>query len=408
MITPTPPEAKTMSIDEPEIVLLAVTGMSPAILTETIWALAHPTDGSPAQIPDRVLVVTTRDGRDRMLSLFEPTRDFDNRAPWDALRAALKAAGHSIEGKLRFGSTAHDIRVITATEPKSGRTMELSDLRTPEENEAAADFLLETVRGIVERPDTQLIASIAGGRKTMGALLYACLTLIGREEDQLTHVLVNEPYETLPGFWFPNQPGGLLTFSPRGSDTKKQIAPADAVVQIANVPFVPIRNLFERELGTLPGGFGRLMASARTNVRQQLLANLDVHLHVERREVRVDGKTLTLNAREFMTLYFLADNVRRRQTPYPSYGLAVDPWFAFRDAQQKAAHNDRDWRRDPSLNQNLEERDLTRVLSDLRKKFKNAGAPFTSLVQVLPTKGRCSLDLRPEQIHIHEDSLSVK
>ena len=29
-------------IPESEIVLLAVTGMSPAVLTETIWALAHP------------------------------------------------------------------------------------------------------------------------------------------------------------------------------------------------------------------------------------------------------------------------------------------------------------------------------------------------------------------------------
>ena len=37
------------SITDP--VLLAVTGMSPAILTETIWALAHPTDNAEPVIP---------------------------------------------------------------------------------------------------------------------------------------------------------------------------------------------------------------------------------------------------------------------------------------------------------------------------------------------------------------------
>jgi len=40
----------------PETILLAVTGMSPAVLTETIWALAN--EAEPV-LPDRVVVVTT-------------------------------------------------------------------------------------------------------------------------------------------------------------------------------------------------------------------------------------------------------------------------------------------------------------------------------------------------------------
>ena len=39
--------------------LLAVSGMSPAILTETVWALAHEV---PAIIPDEVVVITTSKG----------------------------------------------------------------------------------------------------------------------------------------------------------------------------------------------------------------------------------------------------------------------------------------------------------------------------------------------------------
>ena len=194
-----------------ETVLLAVTGMSPAVLTETIWALAQ--EPEPI-IPTRVIVVTTADGRRELeRQLFGPEPRFGGRTPWDTLRDALSAAGHDLSGHLRFGTTGDDIRVITGCDPVTGRTRELADLRTPADNEAAADFLLEQVRALVENPDTRLVASLAGGRKTMGALLYACLTLVGRETDRLTHVLVNEPFETLRGFWFPGQPGGPIAKS---------------------------------------------------------------------------------------------------------------------------------------------------------------------------------------------------
>ena len=49
-----------MTRDAPDVVFLAVTGMSPAVLTETIWALSH--EAKP-MIPARVGVITTASGR---------------------------------------------------------------------------------------------------------------------------------------------------------------------------------------------------------------------------------------------------------------------------------------------------------------------------------------------------------
>ena len=233
---------------EPETILLAVTGMSPAVLTETIWALAQ---GPEPTFPTRVIVVTTVDGRREMEHrLFGPEPRFGGRTPWDTLRAALSAAGHDLSGRLRFGTTGDDIRVIAGCDSVTGRTRELADLRSPGDNEAAADFLLEQVRALVANPDSRLVASLAGGRKTMGALLYACLTLVGRETDRLTHVLVSEPFETLRGFWFPGQPGGAIAKSEvRGAKGEVAFDPTTARVELADVPFVPLRNLFHRELG---------------------------------------------------------------------------------------------------------------------------------------------------------------
>jgi CRISPR-associated protein (TIGR02584 family) len=65
-------------------VLFAVTGMTPAVLTETVWALAHET---PPVLPHRIVVVTTTAGRDvlRRQLLDDSTAP----AVWDGLRATL-------------------------------------------------------------------------------------------------------------------------------------------------------------------------------------------------------------------------------------------------------------------------------------------------------------------------------
>src|SRR5437667_4833143 len=99
-----------------EVVLLAVIGMSPAILTETIWALA---DEQPPVIPDRVVVVTTLQGREQVKQLFVETPALKKQSPWSALRHALEQRGHDLKGKLRFGATANDIRVITGHDKTS-------------------------------------------------------------------------------------------------------------------------------------------------------------------------------------------------------------------------------------------------------------------------------------------------
>ena len=54
--TPTQDRKSEIANSKSEIVLLAVTGMSPAVLTETVWALAQE---RPPIIPNRVVVLTT-------------------------------------------------------------------------------------------------------------------------------------------------------------------------------------------------------------------------------------------------------------------------------------------------------------------------------------------------------------
>ena len=389
--------------------------MSPAVLTETVWALAHE---KPPVIPDRVIVVTTAAGRDCLeRDLFTPNPSFGGRTVWQALRRAILPRAPNPKSEIRNQRseirnqkspipplTLEPIRVIVAPDPATGRTRELGDLRTPADNDAAADFLLEQVRAIVENPDTRLIASLAGGRKTMGALLYACLTLVGRETDRLTHVLVNEPFDTLRGFWFPGQPGGPIAKSEiRNQKSEISFDPTTAVVDLADVPFVPLRNLFQRELGRPAGRFGVLVESCREQVRRAAGEGIRLVVEQSRCEIEVNGTRVKLAPREHLVLLFLVSRAKRGEPAIGAYAEAVDPLEEFREQLRASAPpNDfADWRGGEATRSKFEDdQDLRKAVSSIRDKLRSAGGNALLLAPCLPEKGRFSLSVPGPLIHL--------
>lgn len=381
--------------NDPDVILLAVTGMSPAILTETIWALAH--EAEPI-LPTRVIAVTTTEGRAQLERLFAATPELGGQSPWAALREALMAEGHDLAGRLRFGTTGDDIRVMTRADAATGATRELADIRGPQDNDAAASFLLEQVRGLVANPDVAVVGSIAGGRKTMGALLYACFTLAARETDRLTHVLVSPPYETLPGFWFPTQPGPLL----RGRDGEERPA-SRAMVELADVPFVPISNLFQRELGRAPGGFERLVDQCRTEVRQRSSEHLQVTVDARLARLDLNGQAVDLAPREHLLLLFLAYRCKHGGEPILAYRDAMDPLNAFRSEMRRQADpkDFNDARHGDTFQRPFEEDlEVRRALSSLKRKLAAIGPNGARLAALLPERGRFLLDLPGAQVRI--------
>ena len=76
----------------------------------------------------------------------------------------------------------------------------LSDIRTPEENNLAADMIVNFIRQQCADDKTELHVSIAGGRKSMGFYIGYALSLFGRPQDKLSHVLVTEGFENNPLF----------------------------------------------------------------------------------------------------------------------------------------------------------------------------------------------------------------
>lgn len=217
-------------------ILLTVAGLSPQVLTETIYALARQPE---AALPTEVHVLTTREGAERArLTLLSA------RPGWFArllreyrLPEITFAAGH-----------IHLLR--------DKRRRPLPDIRTPEENALLADQVTALVRRFTASAGSQLHVSIAGGRKTMGFYAGYALSLYGRPQDRLSHVLVSPPFESHPEFFFPSRrPRTIFDREGRPLDA------ARAQVSLAEIPFVRMREQLSHELLARGAGFSATVAA---------------------------------------------------------------------------------------------------------------------------------------------------
>lgn len=327
--------------------LLAVTGLSPAIVTETLWALASET---PRILPERVIFLTTATGAAIIESqLFAPRPDWDDRSVWDHLRSALNAEPDQL--------IAEPPRVIGIADGTSGRLLPLNDIRSPAENSAAAEFIFGQVWDIVRDKDQRLIGSIAGGRKTMGALLHSSISLIGRESDRVTHVLVDTPYDTLPDFFFPTQPcTPLLNRDGRAFEVE------NAQLHLADVAFVPLRNRF-KELDDLPGSFLGLRNELSARLSHDAERSIPIHIDQLRGTLTIDGTSFKVRNRALIVLEFLLDTNLRNEVPPDqiSAGEKLASWYQ--------VHRDRLGHLETSR---LDDSDIRRELNYLRDVLKSA------------------------------------
>ncbi len=222
-------------------ILLAVSGMSPQILTETLYAIAVAERETPF-IPTEIYLISTLEGTRRaQLELLHPqTGKF-----------------HQLCTDYNLTSIEFSAQNIYTIEDKAGTP--LNDIKTPEDNEAAADFITNIVNRLTNDYEAALHVSIAGGRKTMGYYLGYALSLYGRVQDRLSHVLISENYEGLQDFFYPTPRSHVVYDRNRNPlDTQK------AEVMLAEIPFVRLRDGMPSHLLGGKVGFSESITLARS------------------------------------------------------------------------------------------------------------------------------------------------
>jgi len=172
-----------------------------------------------------------------------------------------------------------------------------------------ADTVTERVRLLTSDPDCALHVSLAGGRKTMGYYAGYALSLFGRAQDRLSHVLVEPAYEAAAGFYYPT-PYPLL-LETRGKAAK--VDAAAATIELAEIPYVPLRSLLPPALLKKPSSFIALVDAART-AREAPYMCLDVTT----RTLHADGQEIHLRPTEFALLAALAHRARTGKSALPA------------------------------------------------------------------------------------------
>jgi len=200
-------------------VLLVVTGLTPQVVTETIYALWKT---SPELVPAEVHLITTVQGADHArLNLLSP------RIGWmERLRGEYQLPP--------IAFPPENIHVIPGTDGTV-----LDDIRSPQDNLCAADFITELVRRLTEDPESALHVSMAGGRKTMGYFVGYALSLFGRSQDRLSHVLVSQPFESQREFYYPSRDECPIHVQQNGKEVAYDCRTAQ--VDLAWIPFVRLR-----------------------------------------------------------------------------------------------------------------------------------------------------------------------
>ena len=271
----------------PRKLLLAVTGLSPQILTETVYALA--VAGRPAFIPDEVHLITTADGAEyaRHTLLDSGMGRFS-----ELLR------DYGLQDRIRFDADC--IHLIPGLDGQP-----LHDIQTPEDNIRAADTITELVRHFTLSDDTALHVSIAGGRKTMGFFMGYALSLYGREQDRLSHVLVSGPFESNHDFYFPPaQPRVLF------DRNNKPIHTSDARITLAEIPFVRLRHVHAQIGLDSQAGFSQAVA-----VAQAQLAPPELRVDLTRQSLTCAGQTIRLEPAVFAYYAWLAKRLKTGAGP---------------------------------------------------------------------------------------------
>ena len=264
-------------------ILVISTGLTPQVVTEMLWWLVA-RERAPRVVPHAIHIVTTGRGA-------------------SVVREQLLGPGGKLAEFCReFGlpDLGPRVNVLIPTEADLGPGDDTRDLDT---NIGYANLVTRLLRDLTADPDTRVHASLAGGRKTMSFYMGYAMSLLGREHDELSHVLVSPPaLENSPDFWWkPTRPRMV-----HAGGSGEPCSTEDAVIDIAPIPFARLRHLMTPALFDDPSvDFRRFVVGAQAGVESQRVVLTDSRL-----EVRVGDHAVPLPAKKY-ALYRLLAELRR-------------------------------------------------------------------------------------------------
>jgi CRISPR-associated protein (TIGR02584 family) len=234
-------------------ILIAATGLSPQVITETLFALHQ-----NQKTVDAIHVITTQDGKE----MIHATLLSGKKGRYNQYLKEYGINPSSIDFSYR------NIHVIC-----NEHDIEISDIASEADNERFLKRCLELTFAFTSRSDTAAFFSVAGGRKTMSSCLTLAAQIYGRPQDRLYHVLVSPEFESSRDFYYPPKKSKTIELRDyRGNPFFKETK--YAAVNLIHIPFFSIRDQLPDNLLKKPIHPGTLMLSLIREETYSLKVNL--------------------------------------------------------------------------------------------------------------------------------------
>ncbi len=234
-------------------IMLAIVGLSPQVITETLYALHQ-----SRRTVDAIHVITTRRGKEKILA--------------DLLGGGK---GYYFQYLEEYGIDPAAIdfgygNIHTITDRQG---IEIPDITSEADNEQLLSKCLDLTFYFTENSQTSLLFSIAGGRKTMSSCLTLAAQMYGRSQDRIYHVLVSPEFESNRDFYYPPRHSkSLKLIDGKGEPFFKETKFAE--VNLIPVPFFSIRKKLSDDFLREPKDPGTLMLSIIKEEKSGLTVNL--------------------------------------------------------------------------------------------------------------------------------------
>ncbi len=239
-------------------ILLAISGLTPQIVTETFFALSVQ---KKIKI-DEIYVITTQLGKKVL--------EGKTSSPAISLNTELKNLCKDYN--LPIPKFTFKRNVIVATE----ETTKLYDVKTDRDNVLFPNKAAEIFSKLTTDANTALHVSLSGGRKSMSAHLALVLSLFARSQDKLYHVLTEEKFES-------------KNFYPKSAEEI-------AALVLAEIPFVRLRSLNSPYLKKGKKYYDIVLATQRR--LSFLTNNQKLILELKKRVLRYGENSIRLTPKE--------------------------------------------------------------------------------------------------------------
>ncbi|MBB3106124.1 CRISPR-associated protein (TIGR02584 family) [Psychrobacter luti] len=281
-------------------ILFLVTGATPQIITETVYGLSVAQEET--WIPDEIYILSTQFGIDQVKSslfkkgIFQQFLDEYNLP------------------KIKF----HEDSLFFITD-NDGR--KLDDLKTPLDNEYAANSICRIIRDFTKDDDVTLHVSIAGGRKTMGFYAGYALSLYGRDQDSMSHVLVDEVFEQVREFFYPAKNPAEHYVTKTVNNKSIELDAYNAKVWLAKIPFVRIRSLLSKDIIAQTHEFSQVVQLINDSLNP-----VQVTVNKFSKTIKANSQSCKLSSKEFsFYLWFLQRRCESKLgVSYPSKDIKND------------------------------------------------------------------------------------